>query len=814
MKNFSKIIFLILIFNNILADNKKETFEFYFKDKKLIDLVDFISKKKKINYIIPQNKSQQDEFKSINISYEPVGSKEVDLEKAWQLVTLFLELSGYSWFEKEKDLYQISQVGSKEAKVGVFREPLPLYINTKVEDLPKDDSRIRYVYYLTNLKISGDSPQAKDDPILRIIQDMSSKGSPDPLILTKANGFILIDKASVISSIINLISKLDETGFRETIQVVPLFNVNATDVSKVFENFKKAAGQEKSSPFIRADDKASISFFASDTQIVADSRNNSVILMGRESAVERIKEFVQNHVDTLEESGKSILHYYDLQYLDATSFAPVLKSIIAQESIKSQGKEGPAASVNKKFREVQIVPEQAFKVEPLKSTFDTETTRTPDDLKVDARGLTPSFLTGGNRLIIAAMQDDWQEIKKLIQRLDQPRPQVILEVLVADISHTKDKIIAGDIRSRRMDELINGVNFLASNIGPVDSVAPADIKTLAIDLLGRPLETTVDKASVTTRVTTSVFPGSLLLSFSDPTTPADGYSPDTLTNKNGGVWALINVLDKYLDVRIMTHPFLITFTNTKATVNQATIKRQRGNADPTQSGVIAVGIDNIPASIQLQMYPRVSSEKRLNLQVAVDITDFIASDSLTREKRRVETLVNLNSGDILIMGGLTKVTETDVVSETPFFGQIPIIGRFFQGISKRLVTSNLALFISPTIVMPRFRSGLHLHTKDKIKDIRADFTASEIYGDNRDPITYFFLPNKNLNNNIINEYLDQTTNESQYQKEETLDIIKREEEKQKLDKVKENLEKEENVENKGPAKLEDLKEDNSLDVPV
>ena len=119
-----------------------------------------------------------------------------------------------------------------------------------------------------------------------------------------------------------IISELDNSGFKETIEVIQLHNVPARDVVKVFDSLKKAAGEPAGSPYIRGGAQTeSIGYFASDTKIIADDLHNTLILMGRQSAVERISDFVQDFMDTTPEKGTSILHTYDLQYLNAKEFA-------------------------------------------------------------------------------------------------------------------------------------------------------------------------------------------------------------------------------------------------------------------------------------------------------------------------------------------------------------------------------------------------------------------------------------------------------------------------------------------------------------
>ena len=81
-----------------------------------------------------------------------------------------------------------------------------------------------------------------------------------------------------------------------------------------------------------------------------------------------------------------------------------------------------------------------------------EVKTTTEEITLEAKGgYTPTglgaqqIITGGNRLIVAALNDDWVKLRDLIETLDKPQPQVILEVLVLDILGTKQHIVAGYI---------------------------------------------------------------------------------------------------------------------------------------------------------------------------------------------------------------------------------------------------------------------------------------------------------------------------------------------------------------------------------
>lgn len=755
-KKLCFLISLILISANIKApynnSNNAEQVPFSFRERPLIEIIDFIAAKKNVNVILPRDVEQ---LRKQTVTYQPLDKETLDLETAWNMLHTFLEHSGYSLFKKKDNLYAIiKSEKDPQNPAGISHEPLPLFVATNPNDLPKSEARIRYIAYLRNLKV----PTGSDDranPLTHLIKEMAS---PNAITIwdPKSNGFVLIDKANVITSMLDIINQLDSTGFKDTITVVPLYNIPVQEALRVFDYLMKATGAEaqRLSPFIRTEDRPeSLSYFASDTKIVPDYRNNSLILMGRQSALERLSEFIRDNMDVTAGSGKSILHEYDLQYLDAESFAQTLTKIVATlPPIEgAQAKTGAGVGPERYFQGVivkaegmkTITAEQALQGRTPTETVKLETlsTATPGS-NIENPGI-PSSTTitiGGNRLIIAALQDDWIRIKELIEKLDKPQPQVILEVLIADVTSLVDRILGGDVRNPRNMIPPCGFDFLSSNLSNPANVLGGTPQTLAADLLKLvPAET----GPIPITSPTILESGTTIISFNDPATP--------------GIAALIQILDHQMDVKIITHPFLITTNNQKATITDQTLRRTQGDAVPSASGVVTVQIEDVPATIQVQMIPRLSSFERLSLQVAIDVNEFVGS-TLTRLTRRANTNANLGSGQILVIGGLTRVTSSDTVVETPLLCRIPIIGYFFKRVRKIVTKTNIAIFISPTIIQPKLRSGLNLYTQDKIRRGRRDIDDYAIFGEDRDPITHIFFRNIRSGDRLIGDYLANTKN--------------------------------------------------------
>ena len=99
-------------------------------------------------------------------------------------------------------------------------------------------------------------------------------------------------------------------------------------------------------------------------------------------------------------------------------------------------------------------------------------------------------------------------------------------------------------------------------------------------------------------------------------------------------------------------------------------------------------------TIHLQVAPEVSS---LDFTQAVEISGFqIPSIDI----RRVKTEVELNDGQSFAIGGLLDNRETKTFQKIPFIGDVPILGKFFQSISKTRTNTELMVIVTPEIVAP------------------------------------------------------------------------------------------------------------------
>jgi pilus assembly protein CpaC len=106
-------------------------------------------------------------------------------------------------------------------------------------------------------------------------------------------------------------------------------------------------------------------------------------------------------------------------------------------------------------------------------------------------------------------------------------------------------------------------------------------------------------------------------------------------------------------------------------------------------------------TIRLQVAPEVSA---LDFTNAVEIAGFQVP-AIT--SRKMKTEVELHDGDSFVLGGLLDNRETETFEKIPFLGDIPILGRFFQSISKSKTNTELIVIVTPEIVAP-YKAGAPL----------------------------------------------------------------------------------------------------------
>ncbi len=306
--------------------------------------------------------------------------------------------------------------------------------------------------------------------------------------------------------------------------------------------------------------------------------------------------------------------------------------------------------------------------------------------------VTISSYAGANAIVINASSDMQQRIANVINMLDLPRAQVLVEAIVVEVSDRAAKdlgvqyILAGGDNS--------SIPFTIANYS---NTAP-NLLALA-GALQLPDDDDDDDDTDTAAEAFGAAAVESLLGF-------NGFGLGIAGETDGGTifGAVLNAVQQDTGSNVLSTPSIMTMDNEPA-------KFLSGQEIPISTGE-ALGSANInpfrtierkDVGIQLEVTPQVNEGEEIRLHIRQEISSIAGPVSssfseLVTNKREIETTVSIKNGDIVVLGGLVQQDEVTSVEKVPFLGDIPLLGRLFRSDSKSQTKTNLMIFLRPTIV--------------------------------------------------------------------------------------------------------------------
>ena len=168
----------------------------------------------------------------------------------------------------------------------------------------------------------------------------------------------------------------------------------------------------------------------------------------------------------------------------------------------------------------------------------------------------------------------------------------------------------------------------------------------------------------------------------------------------------INAFDYMLDLElsamesdgkaeIISQPRVIT-------ADGQTAKIQAGSQIPYEEAASsgATSITFKEAVLKLEVTPQITPDDRIlmDLNINKDAIGEVINNIPTIDTNALETQVLVNNGETIVLGGIFQSEDITQVDKTPFFGDLPVIGRLFRRTTHTEDKSELLIFITPRLV--------------------------------------------------------------------------------------------------------------------
>jgi len=150
---------------------------------------------------------------------------------------------------------------------------------------------------------------------------------------------------------------------------------------------------------------------------------------------------------------------------------------------------------------------------------------------------------------------------------------------------------------------------------------------------------------------------------------------------------------------VLSNPRIMTSNLVKATIKQGV---QIPFQTTSQNGPVTQLVD---AVLQLDVTPQITPNGSviMNLDIKKDAPGVVQQtgfgSAVQIDKKQVKTIVQVNDGETVVLGGIYEGTTTNNNAKIPWFGDLPGIGWMFtQKKDKDLKKSELLIFVTPKII--------------------------------------------------------------------------------------------------------------------
>ncbi|MBL7002737.1 MAG: type II secretion system secretin GspD [Gammaproteobacteria bacterium] len=272
-----------------------------------------------------------------------------------------------------------------------------------------------------------------------------------------------------------------------------------------------------------------------------------------------------------------------------------------------------------------------------------------------------------NALVITAPSRVFQSLRSVIQQLDIIRAQVHIEAIIAEVSiDTSNEL---------------GVQWLIDG-------SPKNNPVLASSFAG-------SGSSIS-----SIASGAV----GDGLTLGLGKASDAGTS----FVALIRALSGDAESNLLSTPSIVTLDNQEAEIvvgkNVPFVTGEYSNTG-SSTGSIANPfrtIERQDVGVSLKVKPQINEGQAITLEIEQEVSTISGSSTgavdLVTNKRSINTVVRLEDGELLILGGLIDDTFIDTEQKVPVLGDIPLLGALFRSSKTQKVKRNLLVFIKATIL--------------------------------------------------------------------------------------------------------------------
>ena len=354
--------------------------------------------------------------------------------------------------------------------------------------------------------------------------------------------------------------------------------------------------------------------------VTVDPRTNSVLIGGTQHYVDLAASIIKE-LDS-SPAQQRITRVYRLRNAQATDIATAINSFIQQQRqnlVQTLGQNRLGAAQRLLDDQVAIVPEKTT-----------------------------------NTLLISASPRYFQTIASMIKQLDQPPPQVLIQVLLAEVTLNNQLDLGMEWNYKF------GVKGEQASVGTAFGVAQ-------------------DLASM------------------------GGFN---FSVTGGKLTLLLRAMASQGRLKVLSRPQILASDNQPASINVGQRVPFITNTNVSNNGSVFNTIHYQNVGIILNVTPRITQDGAVKMDVAPEISSLSTStvslgngiNAAVINNRSAQTTVTVQDGHTIVIGGLITTQDNDTEKKVPLLGDIPFLGSLFRSESHTKQRTELLIIMTPHVL--------------------------------------------------------------------------------------------------------------------
>ncbi len=260
-----------------------------------------------------------------------------------------------------------------------------------------------------------------------------------------------------------------------------------------------------------------------------------------------------------------------------------------------------------------------------------------------------------NAVMVLAPPEYKQSVVDMINDLDRPGRQVFIKAVIAEVS--------------RDDSMALGLRWSSETINPTN-----EDNSLSIGL---------NSTAQENGIFGNLFDTSVL---------------DLSANVN----VILQALAEKTDVNILSEPRVFTSDNQEAEFFDGQDIPFVVDSQTTDQGGITQSFDYRAVGIQLRARPRITVNRDVDLRVNVELSSIAPqlapNGAFIVDRRETTTQLIVKDGQTIVISGILRDEDSELVRKVPLLGDIPLIGEIFKSRETTSTKTELVIFITPHVV--------------------------------------------------------------------------------------------------------------------